>query len=731
MVPRSINLATPIGELKSIGPKNVIRLRRLGIHTLRHLLWHLPARYEDYSQTIPISDLRAGEKVTIQGEVMKIGVKRIFPRRLTIVDAIIKDDSGVARAIWFNQPFIANSLTEGTPVSLAGKVSLDKRGLYLGSPIYEKMTSHAGNLRHTAGLIPVYPETEGITSKYLRFLIQPILEGAYFEDPLPKTVREQYGLVDLNVALHTVHYPSREKDIEAARKRLSFEDLLMFQLKALIERRKVAQLTSTAIPFEAGFIKKVIDSLPFVLTGDQKIAAWEILSDLQKPYPMNRLLEGDVGSGKTVVAFLAAMQTAKHSFQTVIMAPTEVLASQHFQTIRMLSKDHNVDVALLTSSQAILNDQEQTKAKIKHSIEHGAVQIIIGTHAVLQKDIRFRNLGIVVVDEQHRFGIAQRSALLKSEGQTTVPHLLSMTATPIPRTLALTIFGDLDISLLRQKPKDRMRIITQVVNPKQRHETYLFIDEHISAGRQVFVICPRVQLPTESIVPKATLARQNFVQQNLGGLASTSAKKPMQGKLNLLWAEVKAVTEEYEKLSKELFPHRRVAMLHGKMKPKEKQAIMAEFKSGWHDILVATSVVEVGVDISNATIMMIESADRFGLAQLHQFRGRVGRGGHQSYCFLLPTSGETLVNRRLKALVASQDGFELAEQDMKLRGPGEFFGIKQSGMPDLTMAALTDMDLIKKARVQARILLKEDPRLTRYPLLRQRLEEFRSLSHFE
>ncbi len=713
MPDRFLNLTTPIGNLKSIGPKNIIRLERLGIHTVRHLLWHLPARYEDYSQVTPIADLRVGEKVTVQGEVIKISTKHIFPRRLTVVNALIQDTSGAVKAVWFNQPFIANALSEGTQVSLAAKVGLNKQGIYLGSPTYEKITEDSLNLRHTAGLIPVYPETEGITSKYLRFLIKPLLDEAQFEDPLPSTILKEYGLVDLNTALHTVHYPSYIEDVDAARKRLAFEDLLMFQLKALIERRKVAQLLSVSIPFEAEFIKSVIASLPFTLTGDQKIAAWEILSDLQKAYPMNRLLEGDVGSGKTVVAFLAAMQAAKHSFQTVIMTPTEVLAAQHFQTIYRLAKQHGVSVALLTSSQASLDDQGIPKTKVKQHIAVGKAKIVIGTHAVLQKDVRFKNLGMVVVDEQHRFGITQRSALLRSEGQAAIPHLLSMTATPIPRTLALTIFGDLDISLLRQKPKDRKDIITKVVNPKQRAETYSFIDEHLEAGRQVFVICPRVQLPTEVTTTVAP------------------TKKAPQGKFNLLWAEVKAVTEEFEKLSKELFPHRRVAMLHGKMKPKEKQSIMNEFKMGWYDILVSTSVIEVGVDVPNATIMMIESADRFGLAQLHQFRGRVGRAEHQSYCFLLPTLDDGDTNKRLKALVASHDGFALAEQDMHLRGPGEFFGIKQSGMPDLTMTALADMELIQKARVQARSLLKQDPRLTNYPLLRQRLEEFRSLSHFE
>jgi ATP-dependent DNA helicase RecG len=700
----ALNLDTPIERLPSVGSKHASRLKRLGVSTLRHLLWHLPSRYEDYSQRILIQDLAVGTKVTIQGEIIKTTVKRIFSRRMTIVESIIQDDSGAVRAIWFNQPYLANTLSEGIQVSLAGKVQLNKRGVYLSSPTYEKLSD---DLRHTAGLIPIYPETHGITSKYLRFLIQPLLKDLIISDPLPETVRQKLALPELGSALRIIHYPTSEDDIEHAKQRLAFDDLLLFQLKALIERRRVRQQQSVSVTFDAAFIKKVIASLPFTLTGDQKIAVWEILSDLEKPYPMNRLLEGDVGSGKTVVAFLAALQAAQQGLQTVLMAPTEVLALQHFNTMHQLGGAAHASIALLTSTQAILDGQPVSKTELKKNIALGGVKIIVGTHAVIQKDVKFNKLALAVVDEQHRFGITQRAALLQSA--EIIPHLLSMTATPIPRTLALTIFGDLDISLIRQKPKDRKEIMTEVVAPPQRPATYTFIDEEISRGRQVFVICPRIEVsdPTEAV----------------GG--------SKQRKLNVLWQEVKAVTEEYEKLSKEVFPHRRVAMLHGKLKPREKQEIMVQFKNGWYDILVATSVVEVGVDVPNATIMMIENADRFGLAQLHQFRGRVGRAEHQSYCFLFQTNEHNGVQARLTALKESNDGFSLAEKDMSMRGPGEFFGVKQSGMPDLTMTALADMELIKKARLHARTLLKSDPSLKKYPLLRQRLSEFQRLSHFE
>ena len=708
----SLNLSTPIDKLKSVGPRNASRLRRLGITTVRHLLWHLPSRYEDYSQRVPIRDIQVGTKVTVQGEVVKVNIKRIFPRRMTIVEAIIQDETGGVRGIWFNQPYIATALPEGAMVSLAGKVQLNKRGVFLSSPSYERLGTKLSEngLRHTAGFIPIYPETHGVTSKYLRFLIQPLVKDLSVEDPLPPALRSASGLLDLQTAIKTIHYPAELADVDAARQRLAFDDLLLFQLKALVERRKVHQSRSHITPFEPEFIKKAISDLPFMLTKDQKIAAWEILSDLEKTYPMNRLLEGDVGSGKTVVAYLAALQVAHHGFQVAYMAPTEVLAYQHYRTMQSLAGKRQLHIALLTSASVMVDGGEVSKIQLKKKIAAGDVDLVIGTHAIIQKDVMFKSLALVIVDEQHRFGIAQRAALVNSASGDSIPHLLSMTATPIPRTLALTIFGDLDISLIREKPQNRKEITTAVVQPSERMGTYSAVDAQIEAGRQVFVICPRISVTQET---------------------DTLVQKPGQKKLNLMWAEVKAVTDEFEKLSKEIFSHRRVVMLHGKMKPKEKQAVMQEFKDGWHDILVATSVIEVGVDIPNATVMVIENADRFGLAQLHQFRGRVGRAEHQSFCYLLQTTDDATVHRRLRALVDSSDGFSLAEKDMTMRGPGEFFGIKQSGMPDLTMAALADMDLIKKARAQARLLLRDDPQLAEYPLLKQRLEEFQALSHFE
>jgi ATP-dependent DNA helicase RecG len=724
------NLTLPVGKLSFVGNKYLSCLNRLGIRNIRDLLWHFPVRYEDYSKIVSIEEVSPGQKVNIQGEVVKISTQRLFRRkRMTIVDAVIKDLTGSIRAVWFNQPYIANSLIEGSQVSLAGKVTTGKRGVYLSSPIYEKligdnMSDATKDLRHTQGLIPVYPETEGLSSKYLRFLIKPLLKPLKsVKDPLPENVRRKYSFFSLGKALNAIHYPKNLGEAQKAKDRLAFDDLLLFQLKALLERRKINQLKSIKILFDQPLVQNFIEQLPFELTRDQKVAAWEILKDIQKPYPMNRLMEGDVGSGKTVVALIAALQTSHAGYQTVFMAPTEVLAAQHAQTLWDLTRKNKLRIALLTGSVAMVNREKMSKIELKKKVTAGEVNILIGTHAVIQKDVRFKNLALVVIDEQHRFGIEQRAALLHSrisgdEGSTYVPHLLSMTATPIPRTLALTIFGDLDISIIKEKPKNRQRIITQIISSRKQKETHAFIRKEVTAGRQVFVICPRIEVQDDESNTKETNQKDKKLTA------------PRQMKMNIIWQEVKAVRDEYERLSEEIFPDLKVAMLHGKMKSKEKREIMQEFKEGRYNILVSTSVVEVGVDIPNATIMMIENADRFGLAQLHQFRGRVGRDVHQSYCFLF-TSGNPEANQRLKALVDCDDGFKLAEKDMTIRGPGEFFGIKQSGMPDLTMASLTNMDLIKKARFEARLILKNDHSLSNHPLLIQRLKEFQSMHHFE
>ena len=741
-----MDLSLSVEKLKNVGARNLPRLHKLGIKTLRDLLWHFPARYEDYSQIIPISELVFGQKVTIQGTVVKIDSRRIFPRRLVIIEAIIEDDSGTIKAVWFNQPYIATTLIEGTRVSLAGTVKLDKRGIYLASPSYEKLRSDdylAYHLTHTHGLIPVYPETEGVTSKYLRFLIKPILSELLIADHLTKESRERNALIDLTTALQKIHYPITLAEADQAKERLAFDDLLLFQIKALLERRKINQLKSPPIPFDKDLVTDFIKRLPFELTKDQKIAAWEILKDLEKPHPMNRLMEGDVGSGKTVVALITAVQTAKAGYQTVFMAPTEVLAYQHMETIRTLVAHTNIEVGLLTGSTAWTTYSLGTKSEIKKRIARGDTKIIIGTHALIQKDVEFDKLALVVIDEQHRFGVNQRAALVKHSSSELVPHLLSMTATPIPRTLALTIYGDLDISIIKEKPKNRQKIITRIVPPSGRQEAHQFIRSEVKAGRQVFVICPRIEVSvaedptsapdpgTSPVGPPASGSPSTTGSKAKSPATSTNPRVKAGQQMKFLLADMKAVQEEYKKLSELVFPDLKVAMLHGKLKPKEKVEIMNRFKEGFIDILVSTSVIEVGVDIPNATVMMIENAERFGLAQLHQFRGRIGRGEHQSTCLLFTSGAEKTSNQRLKALVATDDGFLLAEKDMAIRGPGEFFGTGQSGLPDLAMAALANVELIKKSRTEARLILTADPNLANHSELKQQLLRFQSIIHFE
>lgn len=754
-----LELNTPIEKLARVGPRFLARLKKLGIKTVRDLLWYFPARYDDYSKVLSISDINdAGQIVSILGRVADIEMTRSWRRRMAIINATVEDQSGAIRAVWFNQPYIADKLKEGTLVSLAGKVSSDKNGLYLSSPAYERIHKLEAGSRepgagftHTGRLVPIYPETEGLTSKYLRFLIKPLLSKIKsLPDPLPQGLIAKYNFPGLVPALQAVHFPENIEETKTARQRFAFEELLLFQLRALRDHRQLQILKAPQIKFDKDLVASFVKKLPFALTNDQRIVAYEILQDLERPFPMNRLLNGDVGSGKTVVALIAAWQTISAGHQVVFMAPTEILAQQHFNTVKMLlgqlpatSYQLPARVGLLTGSESkqwsrlteSIEDPRFGKAKsgpndgtvtekitkklMHKKITNGEINIIIGTHAVIQKDVKFKNLGLVIIDEQHRFGVEQRMKLVKNSNlelstYNLVPHLLSMTATPIPRTLALTIYGDLDVSLIKEKPKGRQTIITKVIPHKKRADAYKFIDGEIKRGRQIFVICPRIEI------------------SKIQGLVGPKPTQPFgfAQRAGLVWAEVKAVEEEYKKLSEKLFPHRRVAMLHGRMKAKEKEEIMKKFKNGHCDILVSTSVVEVGVDIPNAAIMMIESAERFGLAQLHQFRGRVGRGEHQSYCLLF-TSDDSATTSRLRALEKTNDGFELAEADLKIRGPGEFTGTQQSGLPDIAMASLTDLDLIKRARLEARLLLKDDPALKRYPLLALRLKEMQRLVHFE
>ena len=737
-----LDLPTLLADIPGIA-RFAPRFKRLGLLTVRELLYHFPARYEDFSEIYRIADLEPGQHATVQGVVESLELRHTWRKHFTIVEAEIRDESGTIRAIWFNQPYVKNVLKPGRLVNFSGKVSASEEDIYLNNPTYEPIGRE--ETKHTARLVPVYPETKGLTSKGIRFVLQPILVRLATQiDWLPEETRTAHDLPELNQALHNIHFPERIDDAERAKRRFAFEDLFLLQLLNLKQKLRLAQTKAPVISTDLELLKNVLGELPFELTQSQKRSLWEILQDLAKGQPMNRLLQGDVGSGKTAVAALAAVVAAKNGYETAVMAPTEVLARQHFDTFRKLLGGIKSmplpPLGLLTAAHArIVYDQnletEIKKSSLREEIERGRVRIVIGTHALIagsakQIPLRFPKLGLVVIDEQHRFGVDQRALLIKRTGKNggqLLPHFLSMSATPIPRTLMLTIFGDLDLSTIDELPKGRKNIVTKIVAPEDRTKAYAFIRTHIKRGRQAFVICPRIAAPEGGESRPESFGAGSF------------KKFFLQQKL---W-EVKSVKEEYEKLAKKIFPDLRVAMLHGQMPARAsgrglasggkatKESVMRDFKEGKIDVLVSTSVIEVGVDVPNATIMMIEGADRFGLAQLYQFRGRVGRGEHQSFCFLFTDSTTKQTGQRLQAIVDAKNGFELAEKDLELRGPGEFLGQKQTGLPDIAMRGLQDVSLIKESRAAAVELLRKDPTLKRSSALVVKLNEFQAQIHLE
>ena len=634
---------------------------------------------------------------------------------MILTQALIGDESANLKVMWFNQPYLINYFKKGDWVFFAGKMSQKKSNSYLSNPSYEKLStakdiiSENQDLTHMGRLIPVYPETEGLSSRWLRFMIKPLLVKlrSSFTDPLPEKLKAKYNLLDFKKAIWQIHFPDSLKLAESAKKRFSFEELLVLSLATLREKLKLAKEKSMPVPVNLDLIKKLVSSLPFELTDDQKKSVWQILKDMEKPKPMNRLLEGDVGSGKTVVAAIAVMNAAKAGFQTAFMAPTEILAKQHFKTINLILEKFDLKIGLIAGKESRLKGKKITRKEMLKKTGEGEIDILIGTHALVQEGVKFKNLALVIIDEQHRFGVDQRAKLCQQKGM--VPHLLSMSATPIPRTLSLTVFGDLDLSLIKQMPKGRKKIITEIIPPGEREGTYRFIRDRVKEGKQVFVICPRIE--------PSVISQDGTDFQNLNRA--------------LNWAEVKAVKEEYEKLSKKVFPDLKVAMLHGKMKSEEKEKTMKKFKEGKTDILVSTSVVEVGVDIPNATVMAIEGAEKFGLAQLHQFRGRVGRGEHQSYCFLFTEVSLKRTNQRLKALISCESGFDLAEKDLEIRGPGDFIGQRQWGFPDIIMTGLKNLSLIEETRTAAKEILNEDPELKKHLSLKERVGDFQRRIHLE
>lgn len=674
---------------------------------MRDLLWHFPYRYEDWSEIIDIADFKVGEEKTIQGVITKIETRNAWKRRMIITEATIADETGEVKAIWFNQPYIGKILRVGTHANFAGKLAEKNGELYLSNPAHE--TIGKGETKHTARLVPIYPETKGLTSKGIRFILKSVLDNLEpIEEFMPGEILEAKELPEINTAIQWIHFPADATQYNRAKERFAFEEIFLLQLRNI--RQKMAREKDKAhkIEFELDDVAKIIASLPYELTQSQKEAVWEVLKDISKSRPMNRLLQGDVGSGKTIVVGIAAIIAAQ-KYQVAIMAPTEILARQHYKTITKFFSNFSGGIALVVGKEArVYYDQdletEVSKKQVAKEIEKGEIKIVIGTHSLIQKNVEFKNLALVVIDEQHRFGVEQRAHLTKNQ---IIPHFLSMSATPIPRTLMITLFGDLDLSILSELPKGRKEIITKIVAPENRMKAYAFIRGQVRKGDQVFIICPRIDPPEETD----------------SDIQLTFADK--------LAIDTKNVKEEYENLSKKIFPDLKVAMLHGKMKGEEKDKIMRNFADRKSDILVSTSVIEVGVDVPNATIIVIEGAERFGLAQLYQFRGRVGRGNKQSFCFLFTDSKTDKTGDRLGALITAKNGFELAEYDLKQRGPGEFLGGTQTGLPDIAMRALQNPNFIKSARDEAEKILKEDPQLKVYPNLAQKLAQFKEAVHLE
>ncbi len=741
-----ITLDTQLASVKSVPPKLRLSLEKLGIKTVRDLLWHFPARYEDFSKITKIADLKPGAMVTVRGEVRKITSRRAWKSFMPIIEVLVTDETGGITLVWFNQPFVTKVLHEGMQANFAGKVFSNKTGLHLSNPSYEVVRGTSVTT-HTAGLIPVYPETRGLTSKGIRYVVKQFLDIIpHIDDFLPESVLTEHQLPNADYALRHIHFPKTQDQVNRARNRFAFEYVFLLQLNNLRSRSELAQQKAPMLAISDDDLATIIGSLPFTLTESQKSSLGEIIGDLKRGSPMNRLLQGDVGSGKTAVAAVAALVNAHCGFQSVFMAPTEVLARQHYHTMTSIFKECSAGIALITGSEARVYYGEHLEEKISKAaligeIQTGKVSIVIGTHALIAKEttllgkiqkaaglkIKFPKLGLVIIDEQHRFGVSQRQALT-GHAETTrkktaaglptrqlVSHFLSMSATPIPRTLSLAIFGDLDVSTINELPKGRKQIITKIVDPINRPKAYGFIKQQIQAGRQAFFIYPRIE-------PSLEHGSDSLF---------TAANEKITGEKAPVWNEAKAVKAEYERLSTKVFPDLKVAILHGKMKATEKAKIMADFKAGKTDILVSTSVIEVGVDVPNSTIMVIEGAEHFGLAQLYQFRGRVGRGEHQSFCFLFTESSSETTMARLNALIEAKNGFELAEKDLELRGPGQFFGDKQTGMPDSAMQSLNNIQLVKAARDSAQKILAADPQLTTHKLLKEKLDQLAKQVHLE
>jgi len=676
-------LDSPITTVKGISTALASKFGKLGVKTVRDLLYFFPHRHLDYSRIKHISELTDGDEQTIMANVWQAQITRLGYRQGT--EAIVGDETGNVRAVWFNQPYLAKRLPTNARIVLSGRVSLFKGHHVFESPEWEFVEDK--DLVHTGRLVPVYSLTQGLYPRQVRKLMKEVVDLWAYQvaDFLPVALRERCDLLELPQAISQAHYPEDEAAKDKARVRLAFDELFVLQLGVMSRKHdwQVAQPDSAFVP-DNELISNFVRSLPFTLTAAQQRVLKETLNDMQKPQPMSRLLQGEVGSGKTVVATAALLLAVANGYQGAFMAPTEILAEQHFATLcQLLSRAGSQEEETpylkrfsgllarpITVSLLIGDITASQKHELQQRIMDGEVDIAIGTHALIQKGVAFRKLGLAVVDEQHRFGVTQRSALRQKGFR---PHMLVMTATPIPRTLALTLYGDLDLSVIDELPPGRQVVKTKWLKPQQRESAYNFIRKQVAGGQQAFIICPLIE-ESEAVAAQAAVV-------------------------------------EYERLSREVFPDLKLGLLHGRLSGEEKDGVMQRFRARKLDILVATPVVEVGIDIPNATVMLIESADRFGLSQLHQFRGRVGRGQEQSYCMLLAENPSEVGRERLDIIEGVQDGFVLAEEDLKLRGPGEFFGTRQSGLPDLRMAKLSDVKILELARNEAVQLFQVDPGL--------------------
>lgn len=688
-------------------------LTKLGIHTIRDLLYHFPARYESQGPTGTIASAQLGTEVTLYGTIRKPEAKKAWKSKRPMAEAWLEDASGRVKLRWFSQPYMAKMLQDGMVVRATGKITGTEKSVYLANPEIDRTPVSpdevhdtlfkAGDMPEDNQLYAIYPESKGVSSLWLLHAVRKLFEANIHEhiaDPIPEEILKRYNLPSLSTALVWMHAPRQLPDAQVARKRFAFEEVFAIQLASQMQRQAAEKEKALPVEVDRKTLDAFIASFPFPPTSAQSRAIESIISDFEQGHPMRRLLEGDVGSGKTAVAAATSYMVAvsrppgrKHgTLQVAYMCPTEILAKQHFSTFVSYFKDHPIPIGLITGSEcrkfpSKIRREESTKisrAQFSKWVANGEIPIVIGTHALVYKSLQFQNLAYAIIDEQHRFGKVHRQKLVRKDAIS--PHLLSMTATPIPRTLALTIYGDLDLSLLDEMPAGRKRVITEVLGPEKREEAYKRVRSELAIGRQAYVICPRINEPD----PTKELAVQ-----------------------------ARSVKAEAERLKREVFPEASIGILHSKMTPKEKEESMEKFEKGETNILVATSVVEVGVNVPNAAVILIEGAERFGLSQLHQLRGRVIRSTHQAYCFALPESYGQATKDRLKALTTAKDGFELAEYDLALRGAGELTGARQWGISDIAMEAIQNIKMVEAARSEAKRVIQEDPTLSRYPLLRE------------